>query len=839
MNPQHFELLKGLVNPNYVEQAAQARNSRSKHFTALFTQRRLPDVGWKEEDIQSLLEEMASFDTNNFEGNVGVGEREGRVYSDLVRRRHFGLTHGIGRSGDVMAEQPKAAGSSLLVQLTKYLALDAIRLAGIKAAKACAVLPAATGLTMTLVFLALRQMRPQGKYVIWSRIDQKSCFKAIGAAGLKPIVIELKPIEGSDALGTDVQGIRSAIERVGAEEVLCICCTTSTFAPRVPDFVDEVAVLASELAVPHVINNAYGLQCSKCTHLIETGCRRGRVDAFVQSTDKNFLVPVGGAIVAGPTAALVDKVSGLYPGRASMSPLLDLFITLLSLGSSGWTGLLQERKENAKWFEERLSTASTKLGLRVLKVPANRISFCIDISALGREYRAAQEQLVEALMVLPFAEECLEPHAKPKWPLSVFDVHSNYIRFYRAMSYYHETAELLEDLLWQPTRTCVDDMGCEGLPDHFCSRLHRCVPRHGCPRNAEECPLGERCTALSSYGDGCSLQLSPLCVQHGELQAFHPHSACLSAAEFPHMIKACSEMGTTLYPLKWSSSPYASYRDRIQGGSALAQPKDAFILPVTLRLRSPWHMLHSLVPAYAQSHMDERYGLAKLAGDFDLLIVDQDLDKDTHIWQQVFRNASGDSMGGLDFLLRLISHRPYKLLAQAEGCYERAVWGHELMLYSGGGWTSELHMAGFVRAAWRLDGRARRDSKDAPRLLLVERRNGTSWGRWIDNFPDVQSTAQSWADEHEDLLGGVEAADLADFSWPEQLRMAARMRLLFGAHGDGLSWSVFMGPGSAVLEAVPARGAGFQARGRCECKPLWHLRGGRAVGRSGASLLPQ
>lgn len=94
------------------------------------------------------------------------------------------------------------------------------------------------------------------------------------------------------------------------------------------------------------------------------------------------------------------------------------------------------------------------------------------------------------------------------------------------------------------------------------------------------------------------------------------------------------------------------------------------------------------------------------------------------------------------------------------------MWGHELMLYSGGGWTSELHMtgprgqwldgaksvrlaaprAGFVRAAWRLDGRARRDSKasglrqagngrrgslqDAPRLLLVERRNGTSWGRW-------------------------------------------------------------------------------------------------------------
>ena len=31
----------------------------------------------------------------------------------------------------------------------------------------------------------------------------------------------------------------------------------------------------------------------------------------VQSTDKNFMVPVGGAIVAGPSSALVDKVRSL------------------------------------------------------------------------------------------------------------------------------------------------------------------------------------------------------------------------------------------------------------------------------------------------------------------------------------------------------------------------------------------------------------------------------------------------------------------------------------------------------------------------------------------------
>ena len=46
-------------------------------------------------------------DSNNFLGSVGVGEREARVASRLVAARHYGLAHGIGRSGDIAAEQPK------------------------------------------------------------------------------------------------------------------------------------------------------------------------------------------------------------------------------------------------------------------------------------------------------------------------------------------------------------------------------------------------------------------------------------------------------------------------------------------------------------------------------------------------------------------------------------------------------------------------------------------------------------------------------------------------------------------------------------------------------------
>ncbi len=43
--------------------------------------------------------------------------------------------------------------------------------------------------------------------------------------------------------------------------------------------------------------------------------RLGRVDAFIQSLDKNFMVPVGGAIIAGFDDSFIDTISKTYPGE--------------------------------------------------------------------------------------------------------------------------------------------------------------------------------------------------------------------------------------------------------------------------------------------------------------------------------------------------------------------------------------------------------------------------------------------------------------------------------------------------------------------------------------------
>ena len=122
--------------------------------------------------IRCLLNKMAVMDSNNFQNNTGVGEREGRIYSSLVKQKNFDMGHGIGRSGDVNALQPKAVGSSLMVKLCKAMTLNVLRkVIGLSCINDCIVLPFATGMSITLTMLALKSMKPEAEYVIWPRID--------------------------------------------------------------------------------------------------------------------------------------------------------------------------------------------------------------------------------------------------------------------------------------------------------------------------------------------------------------------------------------------------------------------------------------------------------------------------------------------------------------------------------------------------------------------------------------------------------------------------------------------------------------------------------------------
>nr|XP_012327836.1 O-phosphoseryl-tRNA(Sec) selenium transferase isoform X2 [Aotus nancymaae] len=267
MNRESFAAGERLVSPAYVRQGCEARRSHEHLIRLLLEKGKCPENGWDESTLELFLHELAIMDSNNFLGNCGVGEREGRVASALVARRHYRFIHGIGRSGDISAVQPKAAGSSLLNKITNSLVLDIIKLAGVHTIANCFVVPMATGMSLTLCFLTLRHKRPKAKYIIWPRIDQKSCFKSMITAGFEPVVIE-NVLEG-DELRTDLQAVKAKVQELGPDNILCIHSTTSCFAPRVPDRLEELAVICADFGIPHIVNNAYGVQSSKCMHLIQ------------------------------------------------------------------------------------------------------------------------------------------------------------------------------------------------------------------------------------------------------------------------------------------------------------------------------------------------------------------------------------------------------------------------------------------------------------------------------------------------------------------------------------------------------------------------------------------
>ena len=407
----------------------------NNQYKSLFSNRRLPDHGWSDIQIQHFILTLSTLDTNTKlvtctqknSGNsganrwCGVGEREGRIYSSLVSQRHFGLAHGIGRSGDITEAQPKAAGSSVMARLTLALVLDVIRRgSGLDArdsAKDGILLPMCTGMTVSLVLSTLLKMKKEeddddvGEMtgnaensnesnisnnsmlkkdgpdycVLWCRIDQKSCLKAIITAGLRVVVIPT--IIQNDHVVTDVSALQYAIENeTSRKNIVAVISTTSCFAPRIPDPVDDIAKLCQTHSIPHIINNAYGLQCAHTSKLINRACTLGRVDAIVFSMDKNFLVPVGGAVVVSPNKPLprplIQEIGKIYAGRASSSPILDLFITLLSMGLQGYKHLLQSRTKLKDEFHDELQKVAMKYGSRVLKCPKNTISFAITLDSL-------------------------------------------------------------------------------------------------------------------------------------------------------------------------------------------------------------------------------------------------------------------------------------------------------------------------------------------------------------------------------------------------------------------------------------------------------------------------
>lgn len=70
-----------------------------------------------------------------------------------------------------------------------------------------------------------------------------------------------------------MQAIEAQLSTLGSDNIVCVLSTTSCFAPRVSDSLEKVACLCQKFNVPHLVNNAYGLQSTRLMHSIQDASR--------------------------------------------------------------------------------------------------------------------------------------------------------------------------------------------------------------------------------------------------------------------------------------------------------------------------------------------------------------------------------------------------------------------------------------------------------------------------------------------------------------------------------------------------------------------------------------
>jgi O-phospho-L-seryl-tRNASec:L-selenocysteinyl-tRNA synthase len=362
----------------------------------VLNRRQFPEKALTDLQLEMMLQLLSSFDTDKDPEAARVGEREGRVASPYIGRLSAGFNHGVGRSGHLTAPQPKAPGASLMQQVANNVALDAIRKLGLSNMKSGIVTPLSTGMSISLILGALR--REYGiKQVLYPRIDHTSPQRAIALAGLEktdiPTVIE----------GDGVQADLSVLEKyIKTAEASAVLATTTFFPPRESDPVKDIAKLCADHNIPLVINNAYGVQSERTMSEIRSAVDAGRVDAVVQSSDKNFLSPVGASIIVSPSKEFIEQIADTYAGRASAAPVVQTLAALLALGLDKYTDLQRQQTENKEILHERLNEIADKIGQKVLSV-WNPVAYAITMD--GVDVKEIGARLYNARVTGPRAVE--------------------------------------------------------------------------------------------------------------------------------------------------------------------------------------------------------------------------------------------------------------------------------------------------------------------------------------------------------------------------------------------------------------------------------------------------
>jgi O-phospho-L-seryl-tRNASec:L-selenocysteinyl-tRNA synthase len=87
-------------------------------------------------------------------------------------------------------------------------------------------------------------------------------------------------------------------------------------------------------------------------------------------------------IVLSPNKQLIKEVNTNYSGRASISAVLDLFVSFLQVSISGYKLLLKERKSNFQFLLEKVSSWAKLNDEKVIQSERNKISIALTLKKL-------------------------------------------------------------------------------------------------------------------------------------------------------------------------------------------------------------------------------------------------------------------------------------------------------------------------------------------------------------------------------------------------------------------------------------------------------------------------
>ncbi len=358
-----------------------------KPIKLLFEQKAVPKEPWSDEQIEFLLQILSNMDTDKDNNAARVGEREARIASPLQLKTSGGFCHGVGRSGFLTAPQPKAPGASIMYEISNYLAKNFFKNFGLPNIKKAIVVPFCTGMSLALCLSALKPNWNDSnlinkRTVILPQLDHKSILKALDLAGTRAKIVKGKIF--NDAVRIPIEDIKKSWNK----DCFAIISTTSFFPPREHDNIKEISKFAKDKNLVHIVINAYGVQSSEWMSLIRSAIDAGRVDAIIQSTDKNFLTPIGGAVISSPHKEIINKISQAYAGRASATPIVNFLISMLSLGINGYKKLMAEQKENRHLLEEKMKDFAKKIGERILNI-FNPVAVAMSLKSLRSEQLTA------------------------------------------------------------------------------------------------------------------------------------------------------------------------------------------------------------------------------------------------------------------------------------------------------------------------------------------------------------------------------------------------------------------------------------------------------------------